>query len=167
MKIDTEDIKLCYAFADECWMYFQNQDRNKQQVIDHVAIGKLSEIYAAKMYQEQEQIVTSGPSFEITKKPDPGYDIIVRTTKINVKFLFKEDVETTHTQVGIKYDYDKKGGCEEYCLMILDKGLSDIEYYGSVKISDITHPENIPWRQNADDSYTQYLNINLFKPKLI
>lgn len=168
IPLTREDLIKCINYAEESWVYYPNEHkRSKQGVIDDIVRGKLGEIGAARMYEEMGLLI-KGPSFECRKKPDPGYDIIVKPEeKINVKTLFADNVNFKgHTEVQIKYDYDKKGGCTEYVLMLISNDLTEAEYYGTCKSSEFVHPDRIPTRKNLDGSWRQVLIINNHFTKL-
>jgi hypothetical protein len=164
MQILEQDLTLCKTYSINNWMYFDPNGRTEEQIKKDVYISKLSELYAAKIYEEAGYNV-KGPSFETTKKPDGGWDIVVDLRKINVKFLFKENIESgKHTRVPLKYEYDKNGGCEEYCLMVFPENLEYVEYEGSVLLSTIDHPENIPKAKNPDtQKIYEYFLVDWFR----
>ena len=166
-KIEENSIEICKEFAEKTWLYHKNQKRSEEQVKKDILVGKLSEIYARLMY-EQQGCSVEGPFLEISKKPDGGWDLIVDGKKINVKVLYREQVTSGHhSEVTIKYNYDKKGGCEEYCLMLISQDLKEIEYYGSFDLTSIQNVQNIPKRENMDGSITQFLRISWFKQKTL
>jgi hypothetical protein len=167
MKILDEDIKLCKQYAQKNWKYFRSDKRTPMDIRKHIFMGKLAEIYAAKYFKELGCKV-SDPDLADSTKPDLGWDILVNDEKINVKCLIKEKLDKgMYTQVKVNYNYDKKGGCKEYCLMTISPETKMIDYYGSLRLDDIQYPENIPTKKLANGSHAQLLNIMYFKPKLV
>lgn len=159
MIVLASDYNFCYEFAWRAWETHLIHDREPKEVIDDIICGKIGEIYARKLFEDRGFII-EGPHFDINVDGDGGFDIIRNTTPINVKTIFPENrrYHSPNKRVYINYNYDFGGGCEEYCLMILNNDYSEINYYGYLRLDEI----NVQNIRIDKMNNSQYLPIESF-----
>jgi hypothetical protein len=156
IELTDEEIQQCRDYAKNAWVYYERQDRTDEQIELDVFESKLSELAAEKMMKPWNEI-NEPVNFEITKHPDPGYDLICRNMKINVKMCHESELNKKW-RVYIKYEYDFKGGAYWYMLMMLTSNYNQIKYIGKVRLKELTK-KNIP----TDEKGNQYLLMSLFE----